>query len=66
MFSTAINVGAFAGPLVCAIVAQVWGWHAGFGLAGGLMLIALAIYVRGWPYLPPDATRIRGGPKPRR
>ena len=64
MFSAAINVGAFAGPLVCAIVAQVWGWHAGFGLAGGLMLIAVAIYIRGWPYLPADTTRVRGGPKP--
>ncbi len=64
IFSAAINVGAFAGPLVCAIVAQVWGWHAGFGLAGGLMLVALFIYSRGRPYLPPDAKRIRGGPKP--
>ena len=64
IFSAAINVGAFAGPLVCAIVAQIWGWHAGFGLAGGLMLIALVIYAKGRPYLPPDTKRIRGGPKP--
>lgn len=64
MFSAAINVGAFVGPVVCAVVAQIWGWHAGFGLAGGLMLIALAIYVRGWPHLPPDTARIQGGPKP--
>lgn len=63
IFSAAINVGAFAGPLVCAIVAQVWGWHAGFGLAGALMLIALFVYARGRPYLPPDAKRIAGRPK---
>ena len=60
IFSAAINVGAFAGPLVCAVVAQVWGWHAGFGLAGGLMLIALAIYMKGWPHLPPDVKRSDG------
>ncbi|WP_430388363.1 peptide MFS transporter [Blastomonas fulva] len=64
IFSAAINVGAFAGPLICAIVAQAWGWHAGFGLAGGFMLVALAIYVKGWPHLPPDVKRIGGGPKP--
>lgn len=64
IFSASINVGAFAGPLICAIVAQVWGWHAGFGLAGVLMLLALVIYVAGWPYLPPDVKRAGGGPKP--
>ena len=64
IFSAAINVGAFAGPLVCAIVAQVWGWHAGFGLAGALMLIALVIYMRGRPYLPKDSRRVRGSSKP--
>lgn len=64
IFSAAINVGGFVGPVVCAVVAQIWGWHAGFGLAGGLMLVALAIYVRGWQYLPPDVKRTGGGPKP--
>lgn len=64
IFSAAINTGAFAGPLLCAIAAQVWGWHAGFGLAGALMLVALAIYVKGWPYLPRDAIRSGSGPKP--
>lgn len=63
IFSAAINVGAFAGPVVCAAVAQMWGWHAGFGLAGGLMLIALSIYVKGWPHLPPDAKRTGGVPR---
>ena len=57
IFSASINVGAFTGPLACAIVAQTWGWHAGFGLAGALMLVALAIYAAGWRYLPPDVRR---------
>jgi POT family proton-dependent oligopeptide transporter len=66
IFSAAINVGAFLGPVVCAIVAQSWGWHAGFALAGALMLVALSIYVKGWAYMPPDVKRTRGAPPPPR
>ncbi|WEK45465.1 MAG: peptide MFS transporter [Candidatus Andeanibacterium colombiense] len=62
IFSASINFGALTGPLVCAVVAQIWGWHAGFGVASVLMLAALATYVAGRRYLPPD--RKRGdGPK---
>lgn len=64
IFSAAINVGALFGPVTCALIAQVWGWHFGFGLAGVLMLVALAVYVTGWRHLPPDRARVRGGPKP--
>ena len=39
IFSIGINVGAVAGPLACGLLAQVYGWHAGFGLAGVLMLL---------------------------
>ncbi len=48
IFSMGINVGATAGPLVCGLLAQVYGWHAGFGLAGILMLLGLATYVIGY------------------
>ena len=48
IFSTAINVGAVAGPLACGLLAQIYGWHAGFGLAGALMLIGLATYLSGY------------------
>jgi len=65
IFSAAINSGAFAGPLMCAVVAQIWGWHAGFGLAGALMIVALAIYVKGRPYLPRDVKR-GGGQRPQK
>jgi POT family proton-dependent oligopeptide transporter len=41
-----------AGPLVCGGVAAAWGWHAGFGVAGGLMLLALLIYLVGQRHLP--------------
>jgi len=48
IFSMGINVGATVGPLVCGLLAQIYGWHAGFGLAGVLMLIGLATYVAGY------------------
>jgi POT family proton-dependent oligopeptide transporter len=52
IFSIGINVGAVAGPLLCGLLAQVYGWHAGFGLAGVLMLIGLATYLAGYKELP--------------
>jgi proton-dependent oligopeptide transporter, POT family len=48
IFSIGINVGAVAGPLLCGLLAQIYGWHAGFGLAGALMLIGLATYLAGY------------------
>ena len=48
IFSIGINFGAVAGPLVCGLLAQLYGWHAGFGLAGILMLIGLATYLAGY------------------
>ncbi len=52
IFSTGINIGAAAGPLVTGTVAAIYGWHAGFAIAAGLMLIALVTYVVGQRYLP--------------
>ncbi len=48
IFSIGINVGAVAGPLLCGLLAQLYGWHAGFGLAGLLMLAGLATYLIGY------------------
>ena len=54
IFSMAINFGAVVGPLVCGLLAQVYGWHYGFGLAAIFMLAdsprtcaAIAICPRG-------------------
>jgi proton-dependent oligopeptide transporter, POT family len=52
IFSTAINIGAVAGPLGTGAVALVYGWHAGFALAAGLMIFALIVYLAGSRYLP--------------
>jgi POT family proton-dependent oligopeptide transporter len=48
IFSMGINVGATTGPLVCGLLAQLYGWHMGFGVAGVLMLIGLATYIAGY------------------
>jgi POT family proton-dependent oligopeptide transporter len=48
IFSMGINVGATAGPLVCGLLAELYGWHAGFGLAGILMLLGLVTYIAGY------------------
>jgi POT family proton-dependent oligopeptide transporter len=60
IFSMGINVGAVAGPLVCGLLAQRYGWHVGFGLAGVLMLMGLVTYLAGYHTLvepPPSAVR---------
>src|ERR1700761_6151439 len=48
IYSIGINVGAVAGPLACGALAQFYGWHAGFGLAGILMLMGLFTYIAGY------------------
>jgi POT family proton-dependent oligopeptide transporter len=55
IFSAAINIGAVLGPLGCGAVAAIYGWHAGFALAAGLMLLALVIYLSGQRHLPGKA-----------
>lgn len=59
IFSTGINIGAVAGPLVCGLVAALWGWHAGFGLAGVLMLIAALVYLSGLGHFADDTPLAR-------
>jgi proton-dependent oligopeptide transporter, POT family len=54
IFYAGINIGATIGPLVCSTLAQLYGWHAGFGLAGALMLLSLVTYLAGLRRFPPD------------
>ncbi|HSQ98822.1 MAG TPA: oligopeptide:H+ symporter, partial [Sphingomicrobium sp.] len=51
IFSAGINIGAVLGPLGCGTVAALYGWHAGFALAAGLMMLALVIYLLGQRHL---------------
>ncbi len=57
IFSTAINIGAVAGPLLCGLLAQIYGWHYGFGIAAIFMLLGLATYLYGYRYLPARVER---------
>jgi len=57
LFSTAINVGAVTGPLLCGLLAQVYGWHWGFGIAAIFMLLGLATYLQGYRHLPARVER---------
>jgi POT family proton-dependent oligopeptide transporter len=59
LFNFGINIGAFAGPLVCGTIGETRGWHPGFASAGIGMLVGIAIYASGWRHLPAD--RPRGG-----
>ena len=59
IYSMGINVGAVTGPLGCGIVAQYYGWHAGFALAGLLMVLGLATYLAGYKTLTQETKRSR-------
>ena len=55
-----INFGAAAAPILSGSVAAIWGWHAGFAVAGFGMLIGLALYLGGQRWLPAE----QQGPSP--
>ena len=57
IFSTGINIGAVVGPLLCGLLAQVYGWHYGFGIAAIFMLLGLATYFYGYRYMPARVER---------
>lgn len=57
IFSTGINIGAVIGPLFCGLLAQIYGWHFGFGVAAVCMLAGLATYLGGFKYLPARVAR---------
>jgi POT family proton-dependent oligopeptide transporter len=63
-YSFCINIGAFIAPIASGAVAKVYGWHAGFALAGFGMLVGLVWYLAGSRHLPPQAPRTgRAGPR---
>jgi len=57
IFSMAINFGAVFGPVLCGVLAQVHGWHYGFGVAAIFMLAGLATYLAGYRHLPARVER---------
>jgi POT family proton-dependent oligopeptide transporter len=57
MFLLAVQVAVIASPLVCGTLADVYGWHWGFGAAGVGMVIGLVVYLAGRSALPPEPPR---------
>ncbi len=47
IFYMGINLGAFLSPLLCGWIGETYGWHYGFMLAGGGMLLGLFIFTNG-------------------
>jgi len=59
LFNFGINIGAFAGSLICGTIGETHGWHLGFASAGIGMLVGIAVYASGWRHLPADRPRGR-------
>ncbi|WP_323786962.1 oligopeptide:H+ symporter [Psychroserpens sp.] len=51
IFYIGINLGSLLATMIVGLVVAEWGWHAGFGLAGIVMLLGLINYVAGQKYL---------------
>lgn len=60
IFSMSINFGAVCGPLLCGALAQMYGWHYGFGVSAIFMLAGLATYLYGYRHLPARVARRTG------
>lgn len=51
IFYIGINLGSLLATLIVGLVVAKWGWHAGFGLAGIVMVLGLINYLYGQKYL---------------
>lgn len=51
IFYIGINLGSLLATMVVGGVVAKWGWHAGFGLAGIVMVLGLVNYIAGQKYL---------------
>ncbi len=51
IFYIGINLGAFLAAITVPFVAEIYGWHYGFGLAGVGMLIGQITFIWGQKYL---------------
>ncbi len=51
IFYIGINLGSLLATIFVGLVVAKWGWHAGFGLAGVVMVLGLINYLAGQKYL---------------
>ena len=63
IFYIFINVSVIIAPLISGTLGQKVGWHYGFGCAGVVMVLGLAIYLSGRKSLPPDLAVADRDPK---
>jgi POT family proton-dependent oligopeptide transporter len=61
LYYLGVNLGAFAGPLVCGTLGEIYGWHYGFAAAGVGMAVGLFVYLSGRQWLPQEPRRGRSG-----
>jgi len=54
IFYIFINVSVIIAPLIAGTLGQRVGWHYGFGCAGVVMVLGLAIYLSGQRWLPDE------------
>ncbi|MBV8686292.1 MAG: peptide MFS transporter [Alphaproteobacteria bacterium] len=59
IFYIFINVSVIVAPLVAGTLGEKVGWHWGFGTAGVVMVLGLALYLSGRRWLPADEVRAR-------
>ena len=50
IFYIGINLGSLLATMIVGLVVAKWGWHAGFGLAGIVMVLGLINYIYGQKY----------------
>jgi proton-dependent oligopeptide transporter, POT family len=63
VYSFVVNFGAFIAPIVSGGVAAIYGWHAGFAVAGFGMLIGLVWYLAGSRHLPRELEKRQASAK---
>jgi POT family proton-dependent oligopeptide transporter len=66
IFYIFINVSVIIAPLISGTLGQKVGWHYGFGCAGVVMVLGLAIYLSGRRYLAAEQAPARSEERPPR
>jgi POT family proton-dependent oligopeptide transporter len=66
VFYTGINLGAFAGPLVCGFLGEEYNWHWGFSAAGFGMVLGVIQYRFGEKYFGASGLLAQGDEAKRR
>jgi POT family proton-dependent oligopeptide transporter len=64
IYYVAINIGAFAAPLLTGTLAAIYGWHFGFIIAGVSVFLGLGFYLAGCRHFAPEKRLQRGARLP--